>query len=448
MSQASLLKHRRFYPLFWTQFLGSLNDNFLKNAFVILVTFRATTLLGIPSAQMAAVASGIFVLPYFLFSSTAGQLADKYDKSAIIRIVKAVEVGIMLLAGVGFLTHQYEFLLAVLFLMGLHSTVFGPVKYSILPQHLSKEELVTGNAWVEAGTFLAILLGTTLGSLLISLDGVGTLVVSVGLLAVALTGYGMSRLIPAAPPAAPELEVHWNPIPTTLEILHFMRQDRGLLRSILAISWFWFFGVAVLALVPAYCRDFLHTDANGVSIFLATFSIGIGTGSLLCGVLARGHLKLGLVPFGAAGLTVFALDLSLQSAPRSALMTPHFIGSMSGAHILLDLFLLAVSGGLFIVPLYTFLQERSAPSHRSRMIAANNIVNAFFMVLSSISLVALMKLQLTLPQIFLTLALLSAVFTGSLGAWVWKSEHRLCLINPWGLARAYFRQIQGGRRKG
>lgn len=417
MSQIHLLKTQRFYPLFWTQFLGAFNDNFLKNALVILITFKTSAILGIPSSQMVAVAGGIFILPFFLFSATAGQLADKREKSQLIRLIKIAEIAIMLLAALGFMTEHFEFLLLVLFLMGLHSTFFGPIKYSILPQHLNENELVGGNALVEAGTFLAILLGTIAGGILISVEH-GPLLVSVGLICVAGLGWLTSLGVPEAKAVAPKLQVQWNPIPPTLEIYRSTRKNRTVFLSILGISWFWFFGGSFLSLFPPYCKDVLKTDESVVTLFLATFSIGIGVGSLLCERLSRKSLELGLVPLGSIGITLFASDLYWTGIPSwigndigtaAAINAAQFLQQSSGLRIILDLLLMSIFSGFFIVPLYTLIQERADVSYRSRIIASNNILNALFMVLSAGVILVMMRLELTIPQMFLALALMNAV---------------------------------------
>lgn len=411
-----LLRERRFLPLFMTQFFGALNDNLLKNALIILVTYKAAVVAGLPASQMVSVAGGIFILPFFLFSATAGQLADKLEKSFLIRWIKKIEIAIMVIATYGFLENQFEFLLFVLFLMGLHSTFFGPLKFSILPQHLKDSELVGGNALIEAGTFLAILLGTILGGVLVTVPGWGPEVVSAGLLIVAVLGYGSSRWIPSAPAVAPTLVVHWNPITPTWQILKSSTKNKSVFLSILGISWFWFFGAATLALFPSYCKDVLHGEPGVVTLFLACFSIGVGLGSLLCERLSKKSLELGLVPLGAIGISFFALDFSISGrahhfhnandVPMGAIS---LFQSFAGLHVLADLVLLALFSGLFIVPLNALMQERSDPSERSRVIASNNILNALTMVLSAGFVVALLKAGLEIPSIFTVLSLLNVI---------------------------------------
>ncbi len=432
MSQLRLLKTKRFYPIFWTQFLGAFNDNFLKNALVILITFKTASIMGVPSNQMVAVAGGIFILPFFIFSATAGQLADKYEKSRLVRIIKTVEIMIMLLATIGFMTEHFEFLLIVLFLMGLHSTFFGPIKFSILPQHLNTTELVGGNALVEAGTFLSVLLGTILGGVLIPLQN-GGLIVSLSLIGVAVLGWFMSLKIPEAPAVDSKLKVQWNPIPPTLSIYRFTQKTRSVYLSILGISWFWSFGAGLLSLIPPYCKDVLKAGPNTITLFLAIFSIGIGIGSLLCARLSRKHLELGLVPFGSIGMSLFTADLFFANSSFGV-----------SARILVDLLMLSVFSGLFIVPLYTLIQERSAVSHRSRIIAANNILNAFFMVLSALFILGMMRFEFSIPQIFLSLALINAAV--ALYIYTLLPEFFLRFF-VWGIANIMYRlKVTGDHR--
>jgi 1-acyl-sn-glycerol-3-phosphate acyltransferase len=411
MSQLNLLKMKRFRPLFWTQFCGAFNDNFLKNALVILITYKSAMIMGLSSEQMVAAASGIFILPYFLFSATAGQIADKFEKSKLIRIIKIVEIGIMFLAALGFMTGHLPFLLGVLFFMGLHSTFFGPIKYSILPQHLNDSELVGGNALIEAGTFLAILLGTIAGGVLINLEN-GPVIVSLGLLLVALIGYLQSRKIPVAPSVDTNIEINFNPIPPTLKIFKYTRQNRTIFLSILGISWFWFFGASILSLIPLYCKDVLRTEPAVVTLFIACFSVGIGLGSLLCEKLSRGGLELGLVPLGSIGVTLFTFDLFLIGSPDfydDAISIFGFLQQPTGLRILFDFLFLSIFSGFFIVPLYTLIQQRSEISHRSRIIAANNILNALFMVMASLMLMALFYFKVSVSNIFLILASLNGL---------------------------------------
>ncbi|MCE7870884.1 MFS transporter [bacterium CPR1] len=422
MQQLALLTERKFWPLFWTQFLGAFNDSFLKNALVIWITYRSVSVLGLDHQMMAVLSSGIFILPYFLFSATAGQLADKYDKAFLVRWIKTIEIGLMGLATMGFLLAGQGnqagivLLLVTIFLMGAHSTFFGPIKYSILPQLVGHEaRLVGANALVEMATNLAILTGTLLGGVLIALAQ-GPVVVSLALLGIALLGRLASHFLGATVPAVPDLAVELNPVPPTVRILAFVYPQRAIWLSILGNSWFWLYGSVFLALFPSYGKDTLHAEEHVVTLFLTIFSVGVGIGSILCEKVSFDRLELGLVPFGSIGMTVFGVDLFFAGAPTAGLAgsdqlvsLEQFLALPACWRIMVDLFGLSLFSGLFIVPLYTLMQQRSADSHRSRVIAANNIVNAAFMVTQTLVVMALLHLQFTIPQIFLLLGILNAL---------------------------------------
>lgn len=411
MSQSTLLHERRFLPLFVTQFLGALNDNVFKNSLVVLLTFKAVEWTTLSPGILANLAAGIFILPFFLFSATAGQLADKYDKSRIARLVKLLEIAIILLSGAGFAAHSLTLLMTALFLLGCHSTLFGPVKYAILPQHLKPEELIGGNALIEAGTFVAILLGTLLGGLLAAAEG-GTAWITLAALAIAVAGYGASRFIPSAPAPDPQLRLQANPLTETWRVIGHAKANRTVFLSILGISWFWLYGALFLAQFPAYAKDVLGGGELTVTLLLATFTIGIGAGSLACERMSAGRVELGLVPLGSIGLTLFGLDLAWASPaalPSGAPLALAALLSQSAVwHVLVDLLLLGVFGGFFIVPLYTLMQERSEPSHRARVIAANNILNACFMVVGALTAAALLAAGLSIPALFAVGALCNA----------------------------------------
>lgn len=410
-SQSHLLGERRFQPLFVTQFLGALNDNVLKNALVVLLTFQAASWTTLKPELLANIAAGIFILPFFLFSATAGQLADKIDKARLARLVKLLEIGIVLIAGTGFFMHSLEVLMVSLFFLGLHSTIFGPVKYAILPQHLAESELVGGNALIEAGTFVAILLGTLLGGLLAGSAGATSMITLVGFV-IAVTGYLASRAIPTAPPPAPDLIINLNPISETWRNIGFAQEKRAVFLSILGISWFWLYGAMFLAQFPAFTKNVLGGGETAVTLLLAVFTLGIGAGSLLCERLSAGRIELGLVPFGSIGLTIFGLDLAIASP------TAPFSGAALGAfallmhpgtwRILVDLGLIGIFGGFFIVPLYALVQQRSSAEHRARIIAANNIFNALFMVVGAAAATLLLGGGLSIPALFATAALCNA----------------------------------------
>jgi len=419
MNQFSLLKHNRFLPIFCTQFLGALNDNVFKNAIVILIAFSLADKMGANGSILVIIAAGIFILPFFLFSATAGQLADKFEKSMLIRRVKIAEIIIMCMASVGFYFMSVPILLTVLFFMGTQSTLFGPLKYSILPQHLLEDELLGGNGMIQMGTYMAILLGTIIGGVLISMNSNegwenGGLYVSIVIVLLATAGWVASRSIPEATAPEPMLRINWNIITETCRIIKYSREDRTVFWSIIGISWFWFYGATFLSLVPTYTRDVLSADERIATLMLTAFSIGIGTGSLLCEKLSHKQINLGLVPIGAIGLTIFAADLSLISLPdiklsegNMILTADMFLQYFSHWHVLIDLSMIGLSGGLYMVPMYALVQKRSNPCHRSRIIAANNIINAIFMVISAVLMILLISAGIEIPEIFFIVAVLN-----------------------------------------
>lgn len=409
-STLSLLRARRFGPLFVTQFFGAFNDNLFKNALVVLLTFQTTQWTSLSPGLLANLAAGLFILPFFLFSASAGQLADKYDKALLARWVKLLEILIVLLIGVGFWLHSLAILLTSLFLLGLQSTLFGPVKYAILPQHLGEAELVGGNALIEAGTFVAILVGTLSGGLLAGIEG-GTRWITAGCLLVAVVGYLGSLRIPMAAPPEPGLRLNPNPLGETRRSIGFAREDRGVFLAILGISWFWLYGALLLAQFPAYTKDVLGAGESGVTLLLTVFTLGIGSGSLLCKRLSQQPVEIGLVPLGALGLSLFGLDLAFASpaaAPGVSLALPALLATPGTLRVLADLFALGLFGGLFIVPLYTLMQLRSTAAHRARIVAANNILNALFMVVGALAAAVLLAAGLSIPALFGVAALANA----------------------------------------
>lgn len=406
-----LLKTQRFGPFFWTQFFGAFNDNVFKNALIIIITFQTAGLASGFSDMLVNICMGIFILPFFLFSATAGQLADKYEKSALIRYIKLVEVLIMILATVGLYFHQLYFLLGVLFLLGMQAAFFGPVKYGILPQHLAPSELVAGNGLVETGTFIAILLGTMTGGVLISIQD-GWAWVAIVLLMIAVAGWMASFKIPSACSFSPDLELHWNLFTETWRNINFARNNKSVFLSVIGNSWFWFYGSVFLAQLPSYTKYFLGGNENVVTLLLVLFSIGIGVGSLLCDRLSAHKVEMGLVPFGSMGLSLFAITLYfLSNTPHTGALLSFlaFLGFKINWLIILNVVILGIFGGFYIVPLYAIIQSRSEPAHRSRIIAANNILNALFMVMAAIFSVAALKMGATVPQLFLLTGLLNAV---------------------------------------
>ncbi len=410
-NEFTLLKERRFLPFFITQFLGAFNDNVFKNALIILIAFQATD--PARANTLVNLSAGLFVLPFFLFSATAGQLADKYEKSHLMRWIKLLEIVIMLCAALGFILGNMSVLIGLLFLMGWQSTLFGPVKYSILPQHLRPDELVGGNGWVEMGTFLAILIGTLLGGVLIAIPDRGPWLVAGAVVLLAVLGFLSSLFIPKATPDAPDLRINWNPITETWRNIDITRRSRTVFLSVLGISWFWFLGATYLAQLPNYSRLSLGGDEHVVTLLLTTFALGIGVGSLLCERLSGRRVELGLVPFGSIGLTLFGVDLFFAVTPVVA-GTPligamEFLNSASNWRVLIDILLMGMFGGFYIVPLYALVQQRSEPSFRSRVIAGNNIINALFMVLSAVLAIFFLDVAgLSIPQFLLLTALFNA----------------------------------------
>lgn len=412
-SQWSLLGARRFLPFFVTQTLGAFNDNVFKNALIILLAYQAADLAPGESHGLINLAAALFILPYFLFSATVGQFADKFEKARLIRGVKLGEIAIMALAGLGFWLDSIAVLMAALFLMGTQSTVFSPLKYGYIPQKLRDDELVGGNALVEMSTYLAILLGTIVGGVLIAIAGTGWLWVTGTVLAVAAAGYLASRAIPRTPAPAPQLAINWNPLTETYRNLRFLATNRTVFLSVLGISWFWFYGTIYLTQLPNYTRMTLGGDETVVTALLTLFSIGVGAGSLLCERLSGERVELGLVPFGSIGLTLFALDLFV-ARPGAAAGGAELIGAWAflaepgNWRVIADVVLIGVFGGLYSVPLYALVQQRSAPDHRSRVIAGNSIVNAALMVAASGFAVALLSAGLTIPQLFAVTAVINA----------------------------------------
>jgi 1-acyl-sn-glycerol-3-phosphate acyltransferase len=411
-SQFALLTQRRFGPFFWTQFLGAFNDNLFKTALMVVLTYDALSWTTLAPALLNNLIPGLFILPYVVFSATAGQIADKVEKGRLARWVKLLEIGIMLVAGAGWLTHTLWLLIAAVAGMGVHSTLFGPVKYAYLPQHLKPDELVGGNGVIEMGTFVGILLGEVVGAVLAGHGAAGVHLVVGATLTVAVLGLLTSWRIPASPAPAPDLVISRNPIAESLRNLGYSRQNRTVFLSMLGNSWFWFYGALVLSQFPLYAKDYLHGDHSVFVLLLTIFSLGIGAGSLLCEKLSGRKVEIGLVPFGAIGLSLFGIDLyfaSLGYTNTAAVDAMGMVAQHGAWRILLDLLLLGVFGGFFIVPLFALIQTRCDPKHVSRTIAGMNILNALFMVAAAGVAVALIGRGFTIPEMFLTTALLNAI---------------------------------------
>ncbi|MGA7868581.1 MAG: MFS transporter [Stellaceae bacterium] len=418
-----LLVSRRFGPLFATQFLSAFNDNALRNALVLMIAYRADAGGQFSAQLMIPLAAGLFMLPFFLCSATAGQIADESDKSRLIRLIKLVEIPVMLAAASGVLAGSAMVLLALLFTMGIVAAFFGPLKYAILPDLLAPEELLLGNALVEAGTFIAILLGTIAGMVIATRHG--SAAVAALIVAVALAAWAASRQIPPTTPAARRGAARWNLFGARARVIRQAAQEPGPFRAMLGISWFWLAGAIYLSQFPAYVRFILGAEELVVTLFLTLFSVGIAFGSLLCNRLLAGRLSATCVPWGALGIGLFSIDLWLASPPPAGtgeLTTlAAFLGDPLHWRILADLFGIAASGGVFVVPLYALLQAMTEREHRARAIAANNIVNAAAMVISSAVTMALIAIGVSIPGLFL----LTGTATLAVAAQFWRMLPRL-----------------------
>jgi 1-acyl-sn-glycerol-3-phosphate acyltransferase len=420
-SQFKLLTTRRFLPFFLTQFFGAFNDNLFRNALVVSITFGASAAAG-QAGVLSNLAQGLFILPFFLFSAIAGQVADKYEKSGLIRGTRLAEVFLMVGGAAALYFAHVPSLFIVIFLMGLLATIFGPLKYSLMPQHLRQSELVGGNALVDAGTFIAILIGTIAGGLLAPTSHAekiaggssdANVAAAATMVAVAIGTYLFSRFIPRAPATDPALKIDYNPITATIQIIKVAAGTRAILLSLLGISWFWLVGALILAQLPAYARDVLGGDKTVYTLLLAAFSVGTALGSLACEKLSGHKVEIGLVPLGSIGMTVCLIDLYFEHpgavpAGEAIVSWIPFIRN-GGWDIVLDCALIGIFGGLFIVPLYALILQRSAESHRARIIACNNIMNAGFMVLAAgLAIVWLEVLDFSIPQLFILAGVLNA----------------------------------------
>jgi len=410
-SQFALLRQRRFLPFFLTQSLGAFNDNVFRNATVVLITSQVSMEF---QKLYTSLAPALFILPFFFFSATAGQLAEKYEKTRIIRAVKVFEIAVMSIAAYGFYAHHAVLLLVVLFLMGLHSTMFGPIKYSILPQALHPQELVGGNGLVETGTALAILFGMMLGGGLMLVPEMGPVFASIAVIAIALVGYTASHAIPSAPATSPLLKIEWNPFVESWRIVRLCKKQRAVFNSVLGISWFWFFGTALTTQLEPYAKLNLGGTSNDIYLLvLGVFSVGTGIGSLLCEKLSGRSVEIGLVPLGAFGISAFTLDLYFARsglAPASGLHVMDFVRAQGNWRILLDLMLIGAFGGFFLVPLFALVQNRTPRQELSRVIAGNNIINSLFIVAAAASSIAADKLlHWSIPQFFLAIGILNAI---------------------------------------
>ncbi|WP_338765251.1 MFS transporter [Massilia sp. METH4] len=414
VSQFKLLAQRRFAPFFWTQFLGAFNDNLFKTALIVVLTFDAASWTTLSPSMVTNLIPGLFILPYVLFSATSGQIAEKFEKSALVRFVKWAEIAIMGIAALGWMTHTLWLLVLAVFAMGTHSTLFGPVKYSYMPQQLKAEELTGGNGMVEMGTFVGILLGQVFGDVLVMHGGMGIPVVAAGTVGFAVLGLLASYQIPVTPASAPDLRISWNPLMETVRNLKYSSGNRTVFLSMLGNSWFWFYGAMVLAQFPVYAMNDLKGDHSVFVLLLTVFSLGIGVGSLLCEKLSGRKVEIGLVPFGSIGLTLFGIDLYFASrgygAPAAGTVDALGMLAQPGSwRILFDVVMIGVFGGFFIVPLFALIQLRCDPRHLSRTIAGMNILNALFMVAAAGVAILLLGQGLTIPELFLATAIMNGL---------------------------------------
>jgi acyl-[acyl-carrier-protein]-phospholipid O-acyltransferase/long-chain-fatty-acid--[acyl-carrier-protein] ligase len=417
-SAVALLCSRRFGPLFATQFLSAFNDNALRNALVLMIAYRADAAGQFSAQIMIPLAAGLFMLPFFLCSATAGQIADEQDKAWLIRLIKLIEVPVMLAAAGGVLAGSATVLLILLFVMGIQAAFFGPLKYAIVPDLLGAEELLLGNALVEAGTFIAILLGTIAGMLIATRHGAAA--VAALIVTVSLAAWSASQGIPRITSAARREQLRWNLLATSARVVRHAATEPVPFRAMLGISWFWLAGAIYLSQFPSYVRFIVGAEEAVVTLFLTLFSIGIAVGSLLCNRLLGGRLGVRYVPWGALGLGLFSIDLWLASPSAVAAGGLATLGAFSGDpthwRILADLFGIAASGGIFVVPLYTLLQTATERAHRARAIAANNIVNAAAMVIASAAAMALIAAGVSIPELFL----ITGALTLAVAGWFWR----------------------------
>lgn len=408
--QFSLLLQVRFWPFFGAQFLGAFNDNLFKTALVTVITFDAASWTSMNVGLLNNLIAGLFILPFVLASASAGQLADKIDKSRLMRLVKVIEIVVMLVAAVGWYTHSLWILILAVVGMGLHSALFGPVKHSYLPQHLDVSELVGGNGMVQMGTFVGILTGQLIGASLVSWGAIGVHVIIWSTVVVAVVGLLFTLLVPHTPAPEPELIISRNPFPEIVSNLKFAASRRDVFIAMLANSWFWFFGAMLLAQFPVFARDVLHGEPEIFALLLTAFSLGIGVGSLMCERLSGRIVQLGLVPLGAIGLSAFSIDLYIASSMTMP-ATLSAADLMLGEHfrIFMDCLLIGLFGGLYVVPLFALIQTRGERTHLSRIIGGMNILNALFMVMAALTAMLLLSVGLSVVEIFAMTAIANAV---------------------------------------
>jgi MFS family permease len=421
--QFYLFSKRRFLPFFITQFLGALNDNLFKNALLVIVVSTAVNSADSNTNFTTNLAAGLFILPFFLFSTMAGHLADCFDKAYLIRRIKFAEIILMLIGCFSLWQANTNLMLGVLFLLGVQSAFFGPIKYAIIPQHVSDNELLAANAQVGMGTFVSILLGTLIGGWLVT-EPQGSIQLGALIILVAIVGWLSSCQIPNAPPEKPanDHQLLFNPIRETAFNYSLAKRNKSVLYCIFSSSWFWLYGACFLTQVPNFSVAILGGDPKLISILLGSFIIGVAMGALCCNRLSRGQVEPGLVPIGALGLSLFAIDLYFSStyyaainASGSNILPMVFLSMSSGLRILADLLFIGLFGGLFIVPIYAMIQRNTDGKTRARVLSVNNIFNALFMVSGSLlGMLFLSILGWSIPKFFLLLALLNLAFMGTI----------------------------------
>jgi 1-acyl-sn-glycerol-3-phosphate acyltransferase len=443
-NQFRLLRERRFLPFFFTQAFGAFNDNLLKNVLIILVTYQAARWSSMAPSLLTNIAAGLFIAPFVIFSGIAGQVGERFDKTLVLKCVKAMEIAIMGVAAIGFLQHRVALLLFAVCMMGVHSTFFAPAKYGLLPQVLNAQELIGGNALLETGTFLAILLGTLAAGLLAG--NANTSWIAGALFLVAILGFAMSLAIPRSPSVAPHQRLDLNLWTSTRENLRAARESRPVLLSILGMSWFWFFGALLLTQLPLYCHDVLHGDESLVTTTLVMFSVGVGVGSLLCERLSGRQVEIGLVPFGSIGLTLFALDWVIATPrvdPDTILSTRALLSLPGGIRTLFDIAAVGVFGGFFVVPLNALVQQRSRPEALARVIGANSILNAVFMVAAALLAAVGLHRGLSVLQ----LIVLAAVMNAMVAVYIYSLVPEFLLrFVSWLLVHTLYRMQRQGAR--
>jgi len=429
-----LLRTRRFLPIFATQFLGAFNDNLFRTSMVMLVIYGIYRDAN-QEAAFSAIAGALFILPFFLLSALSGQLADAMDKAKIVRVVKSAEIGIMIFGAAGLLLHSVPLMLVALTAMGVHSTFFGPIKYAILPQHLTKDEVLGGTGLVEAGTYIAILGGTILGGILVLQRPDGSYHAewaAVGVLIVALIGRVVGGLVPPAPPAEdtevdgyPHRGMDWHIVRASITLVSATLHVRRLFLAILSISFFWAMGAVLAAQFPPLVKNIFHADQSVATLFLAVFSVGVAIGSVAINRMLKGNVSARFAPASALMMGVFVLLLYILA--KDWTLAPDLVGTREflrhplGWAVVLDLLGIAIAGGMFVVPLYAFLTTTVPKSETARTVAANNIVNSGAMVLATLILTGLVLVGVSVAETLFLVAIASVI-----SAWLGWKLHLAC----------------------